>query len=209
MPDLATGFDCRICHHHHPTLPLSFSVKAPDTAIRIPLADQQTRVVLSPDQCVIDNTRFYLRGRIVLPIIDLEEPFIWGVWAEVGPRDFLHTQQHWKTPGREAAFPFRGWLDTELSLFPPTTNLEVRVQTQPVGRRPHLQLLSLTHPLAQEQRTGIPLARVQQIAETLLHDTAAERPAPDSSSCGAGPNRRSLRDDNKIQRHTPPFVVIP
>ncbi|SFF35346.1 hypothetical protein SAMN05421541_109131 [Actinoplanes philippinensis] len=38
-----------------------------------------------------------------------------------------------------------------------------------MGRRPLIELEPSDHPLAVEQRTGITLDRVRQIAETLLH----------------------------------------
>ena len=169
MAELFTGFDCRVCGEHHATLPLSFSVKAPMAAGRIPPEEVERRVVLNADQCVIDGTSFFLRGRVVVPIVGLAEPFIWGVWAEVGPKDFIRTQELWKVQGREAEPAYRGWIDTELSLFDATINLEVRVRTQVVGRRPHFEIVSETHALGREQRTGITLERVQQIAELLLH----------------------------------------
>jgi hypothetical protein len=47
--------------------------------------------------------------------------------------------------------------------------LKTRVHTQAVGKRPLVEMEPTDHPLAVEQRTGITLARVQEIAETLLH----------------------------------------
>ena len=170
MAELSTGFNCTVCHQHHPTLPLSFSIKVPQAALTIPAEQVDRRIVINPDQCVLDNSRFYLRGRVVVPIHELpEEPFIWGVWAEVGPKDFIRTQKSWRTEGRESEPPFLGYLDTDLPLYAPTLNLRTAIQTQPIGRRPHFTLLDPHHPLAIEQRHGIPLARVQRIAETLLH----------------------------------------
>lgn len=63
-----------------------------------------------------------------------------------------------------------GWLSTELPLYQPSTlSLKTRVHTQAVGQRPLVELEPADHPLAVEQRTCITLARVQEIAETLLH----------------------------------------
>jgi len=45
------------------------------------------------------------------------------------------------------------------------------VHTQPVGVRPVVELEPTDHPLAVEQRTGITVARVQEFAEQLLHQT--------------------------------------
>ena len=171
MAELSTGFDCHVCGEHHATLPLSFSIKAPLAATRINPDELERRVVMNHDQCVIDGATFFLRGRIVVPVLDLPEPFIWGVWAEVGPKDFLHTQKLWKVQGRENEPAYRGWLATDLPLFANTLNLEVRVRTQVVGRRPHFEIVSDRHTLGREQREGIALSRVQEIAELLLHPT--------------------------------------
>ena len=169
MAELAEGFDCRACGKHHDVLPLSFSVKAPLALLRVPVAERARRVVITPEQCVIDDADCYLRGRIVVPIVELAEPFIWGVWAAVSPKDFFLTQRMWTVKGREAEPAYRGRLETDLALFGETVNLELRVKTQVVGRRPHFEIVNELHPLAREQREGISMARVREIAERLLH----------------------------------------
>ena len=73
-------------------------------------------------------------------------------------------------PGRENQPPYFGWLSTELPLYQPSTLLlKTHVHARPVGQRPLIELEPTEHPPAVEQRTGITLARVQQIAETLIH----------------------------------------
>jgi hypothetical protein len=171
MAELGTPYYCSGCHKWHDTLPLSFSVKAPLAVTRVPASELEERVVITRDQCVIDNEDFYLRGRIVVPILGLDEPFIWGVWAEISPKTFIRTHDLWNTPGRELEPPYRGWLDTDLPLYGTTINLEVQIKTQPVGRRPHFEIVPQDRPLSVEQRTGITLARVQEIAA--LHCAAA------------------------------------
>lgn len=177
MDSAATsGFLCRICGQRH-VLPLSYSVKAPLAVTSIPPSEIASRVVITPEQCVIDNRSFYLRGRIPVPIHGptglpsdiLAEPFIWGVWAEISPKNFIRAQQLWKTPGRESEPPFPGFLNSEIAPYGRTLDLELTVHTQPVGRRPHFYLTDAHHPLAIEQRTGITLQRVEQIAEAMLH----------------------------------------
>jgi hypothetical protein len=167
--ELLTGFDCTVCNQHHDVLPLSFSIKAPAAALAIPAEELEQRVVLTADQCVIDGRDFYLRARIPVPIHGLDEPFIWGVWVEVSPKDFLRTNELWTTPGRENEPAFPGWLSTELFLYSNTLGLPLSVQTQVVGRRPHLTIIDENHPLAVEQSKGITLERAQQIAEQMLH----------------------------------------
>jgi hypothetical protein len=167
--ELQTGFDCSVCGEHHDVLPLSYSVKAPLAVTAIPLDEFEKRVVITPDQCVIDGRDFYLRGRILVPIIGLGEPFVWGVWAEISPKNFIRANDLWNESGRENEPAFPGWLNTELPLFGNTINVEVGVQTQVVGRRPHFTVSDPDHPLAIEQRHGITLERVEEIAEMILH----------------------------------------
>lgn len=172
--ELATGFQCSVCGLHHAVLPLSFSVKAPLAVTAVPPPEFNRRVVITADQCVIDDRFFYLRGRVVVPILGWNEPFIWGVWAEVSPRNFRRAHELWKSAGREAEPLFRGYLNTELPLYGKTLNLEVDVETQRVGRRPHFRVVEQQHPLAVEQREGISMERVESIAALLLHSSSAD-----------------------------------
>ncbi len=138
-------------------------------AAAIPVEELDQRVVITPDQCVIDGRDFYLRGRILVPVIGLEEPFVWGIWAEVSPKSFVRTNELWTVEGREQEAAFPGWLNTQLPVFGDTYNLEVSVQTQPVGQRPQFRVVDQDHPLAVEQRDGITMERVEAIAEMMLH----------------------------------------
>jgi len=166
--DFAPDFTCRICGQQHP-LPLAYSVKAPLAAKAIPEDQLESRLALSLDQCVIDNREFFLRGRMPIPIHGMEKPFIWGVWVEVSPKTFLRALEIWNATGREAEPVFEGYLNSEIAPYGSTVNLIVDVQTQPVGERPQFFVRDAEHPLAVEQRDGISMDRVQEIAEELLH----------------------------------------
>jgi hypothetical protein len=138
-------------------------------AAAVPMEELEQRVVFTPDQCVIDGKDFYLRGRILVPVIGVEEPFVWGVWAEVSPINFVRTNELWTVEGREEEPAFPGWLNTQLPVFGDTFNVELSVQTQAVGKRPHFTVVDEEHPLAVEQRNSITMRRVEEIAETMLH----------------------------------------
>jgi hypothetical protein len=71
---------------------MSYSVKVPHAVTAIPAAELHRRVLFSLDQCVIDKREFYGRGRIPVPVVGREEPFIWGVWARVSEEDFIPEQ---------------------------------------------------------------------------------------------------------------------
>jgi hypothetical protein len=146
-------------------------VNAPQAVLAIPPAEIDQRIVITSDQCVIDNREFYLRGRILVPVHELDAPFVWGVWAEISPANFLRTNEMWNTDGREQQPPFPAWLSTDLFLFGSTLNLEVEVHTQIVGQRPQFMVSDPNHPLAIQQREGISVEQVQDIAEMIFHRT--------------------------------------
>lgn len=154
-------------------LPLSYSVNGPEAVMAIPPEEFESRLTITRDQCVVDGKDFYLRGRIPIPIHGMDEPFIWGVWAEVSPKNFLHTAELWNTEGREQGPPFTGYLNNQLPIYGDTLNLEVGIQTQPVGRRPSFFVKDAEHLIAREQRDGISLARIEQIAEFMYHPAAS------------------------------------
>ncbi|RAJ72686.1 MULTISPECIES: DUF2199 domain-containing protein [unclassified Streptomyces] len=130
--------------------------------------------LLSADQCVVRGRHYFVKGMIEIPVIDSEGVFSWGVWVSLSRESFSRAADLWDTPGREAEQPYFGWLTTDLSLYPTTLNLKTHVHTRPVGERPFVELEPTDHPLAVEQRTGITLDRVREIATAVLHPSTRE-----------------------------------
>ncbi len=54
-----------------------------------------------------------------------------------------------------------------------TLNLKTHVHSRPVGERPYVELEPTDHPLAVEQRTGITVDRVREIAAAVLHSSSS------------------------------------
>src|SRR5579871_320697 len=158
------GFRCRVCHKWHDKLPTSYSAKVPFAVALIPQEEQKERVVLTAEQCVIDQRMFFLRGRISIPIIGQDESFSWRVWAKVEQVDFTRANGTLESQ----APPFQGWLNTQLPFYGGMLNCEVRVR-KPVGRELHFEVVDPTFPLAVEQKRGITIDWVQEIAEVFLH----------------------------------------
>ncbi|MEU3448622.1 DUF2199 domain-containing protein [Streptomyces thermolilacinus] len=132
--------------------------------------------LLSTDQCVIKARHYFVKGLIEIPVIGGDQVFSWGVWVSLSRRNFSRAADLWDTPGRESEEPYFGWLTTELPVYSPSTlNLRTNLHTRPVGRRPLIELEPTDHPLAVEQRTGITMDRVREIAAALPHG------APDES----------------------------
>jgi hypothetical protein len=129
----------------------------------------ERRGQLSKDQCIIDDQFFFVVGNLEIPVIGSNELFSWDVWVSLSERSFARSCELWEQIGRESEPAYFGWLSTSLPGYPDTVNLKTMVHTREVGRRPRIDLEPSDHPLSLEQRNGITLARVQEIAAMVLH----------------------------------------
>lgn len=165
------GFKCSACGEWHDELPMFeacavlYDVIAPE--------EREWRTELSSDQSIIDDEHYFVRGILEIPVIDGSESFTWGVWVSLSQKNFERTSELWETPGRESKPPYFVWLSTSLPCYPDTLNLKTHLQTRLVGERPLIGLEPTEHPLVVEQQNGITMARVKEIVECVLHDSAA------------------------------------
>ncbi|HZI58400.1 MAG TPA: DUF2199 domain-containing protein [Verrucomicrobiae bacterium] len=165
------GYFCATCKQFHSGLPLSYAADSPDSYAWLNDKERDDRAVISSDQCIIDDEKYSLRGLIEIPIIGFDEFFLWSVWASVLKEAFEEIDEHWQTPAREKLIgPYKGRINNGLTEYSPTTfNLKCTIRIQTLGSRPLFFIDEPAHPLAIEQRNGISLERVQQIASALMH----------------------------------------
>jgi hypothetical protein len=163
------GFHCQRCGKYHEELPLHFVIVAPEDYLRLDEDDRRRRCELSSDQCLIDGRHCYLLGNLELPITDQPQTFSWDIWVALRLDQFKRASDLWNTEGRESEPPYPVTLASRIRLYPDTLGLKATLHTRKVGIRPRIELEPCDHPLFAEQQDGISLARVQTIAEELLH----------------------------------------
>jgi hypothetical protein len=168
-PPREEGFFCATCGKYHRGLPLEFGFDEPAIFFRIAEKERESRCELTSDLCVVDQKHFFIRGCLEIHLVDGNGPFIWGVWASLSQENFKRVAQFWKTEDRENEPPYFGWLSNSVPLYPESLHLKTHVHTRPFGQRPFIELEPTDHPLAVEQRQGITMARVLEIAAVLLH----------------------------------------
>lgn len=160
---------CGSCGAEHDSLPLAYGPDAPALVATIAEAERDARVLLSSDQCIVDDEHCFIVGNLELPIIGSDQYFSWDAWVSLSKVNFLRVSELWESKGRETEPPYFGWLSSSLPGYPETLSLKTHVHTREVGRRPFIELEPTDHPLALEQRKGLTMARVQEIAESVLH----------------------------------------
>lgn len=179
-----TTWKCNLCDQWHTELPFAYGPSHPDLYFDLPKEERDERVEVDQDFCVIDGKHFFVRGRLEIPVIDSDEVFAWDVWVSQSETNFKRTIKLMNTEGRESEEPYFGWLSNNLHLYPDTTILKVHVHTKPVGIVPIIELEPTEHPLAVEQRNGITLARVKEIAALILHPDST--PSNNTKQDGGG-----------------------
>ncbi|WP_367326027.1 DUF2199 domain-containing protein [Streptomyces sp. HUAS ZL42] len=153
---------------------MNYTAEAP--AVWDPAFADADDCVLSSDQCVISGQHYFVKGLIEIPVIDTDDMLSWGVWVSLSRENFSRAADLGDRLGREAEKPYFGWLTTDLPVYSTTThNLKTHVHTRPVGERPYVELEPTDHPLAVEQRTGITMDRVREIAAAVLHSSGSEQ----------------------------------
>ena len=164
---------CVGCGGSHDELPLSYRTGPPVLWTTLP-PEIRERSVLDDELCVVRPLRgddaHFIRANLEIPVVDADGAvFAWTVWCSLSRENFKAALGAWDRPGREGAAPMFGWFSSELSPYPSTLNLPTMIHTRPVGQRPTVELEPSTHPLAVEQRNGITMRRVEEIAAAVLH----------------------------------------
>jgi hypothetical protein len=163
---------CKCCGKQYDTLSFAYALDEPDPWRAVPEDERRSRGVLGTDSCTIDGRHHFVRGRIVIPVIGSEAPFIWGVWASVSKADFERFGRLWDLKIRDHEAPLAGRLGNDIPLYPQTFDLACRVVFKNERRRPSFELEATDHPLAIEQRNGITLNRVEEIAAAVQRHSA-------------------------------------
>jgi hypothetical protein len=121
---------------------------------------------LSDDFCMIEERDYFIRCILEVPILGVEEPFLWGVWlsqSEANFREYVETFPD--TPERETF----GYFCNRLPGYPDTINLHAKAHWRPGTQRPWVELKSVEHPLYEDWSNGITWERAIALAAPAFH----------------------------------------
>ena len=180
MKIIPSSWVCSCCGKTHTGLPLDYTVYFPDyyAEWRNGLTNQEIeeRSLFNEILCMVDDQYYFASGVIELPILGFpQDKFRWGVWVSVSNNSFSEIVKTVQDEGF-CKEPYFGWLNSTLPHYTPSTlNLKANLHVRGPGRRPWIELEPTDHPLALEQRNGITIERVQEIAAALLHQSNPEK----------------------------------
>lgn|SRR5215472_12704490 len=160
-------FTCTSCGKVHEGLAdLAFS--APYYYYTVPEAERGKRCILTSDLCSIDDSDFFIRGCLQIPIINKSQTFTWGARCSVRRANFDLYLKVLNEPHQSHAGPFFGWFSSCLRGYPETLSLKVMAHLRDHKTRLWFELEESGHLLSSDYRHGISTERLQQIYEANL-----------------------------------------
>jgi hypothetical protein len=161
-------FKCASCGEWHEGMP-GFGASAPPYYYIIPEAERSARCELTTDTCIVDDEHFFVRGCIEVPVHGVNEPFVWGAWVSLSPRNFHQFLGLLDRKDRSKHGPYFGWLSAHFKVYPDAENLKTNIHLRDDGIRPFIELEPTNHPLAVDQREGITVGHVAEIYAAYMH----------------------------------------
>jgi hypothetical protein len=161
---------CTCCNQEFDSLPLDYGFQAPDYWVGLSEEDRKRLGRLTPDICTIkheDGRHIFIRGCLEIPIIGCEEQLVWGVWVSVSEQSFARILELWNLAVADDEPPRFGWLCNRIQGYPETLHLPTNIRLRNDGIRPAIELHRSEHPLFLEQRNGISLSRIEELAAGL------------------------------------------
>ena len=174
------SFECSDCGKTHKGSP-SLYQKRPIQYLQIPKSDRESLTDISDDLCLIFKTpdknkidaNFYIRTILEIPIKDVKEPMLLGVWVSQSYESF---QKYVETfDDDQSGFTSFGWLQVNQPHYKSfdddgfITRLGCDVVGQSGGQRPRLHLHKSNHELVFDQRNGITWEKAAKIYKLWIH----------------------------------------
>jgi hypothetical protein len=150
-------------------MPTAFLAPCPAFAADILDSERAERVNQATDQCIVDGQHFFILGNVDGHIIDTEQTLRWSVWGSLAESTFNRVSDLWHTDGREREPAYFSWLNNQIPGYPSTVNIKCLMHTGPVGDKPRIEVTEEAHPLVEDQRVGISLARAHQLIHAAMH----------------------------------------
>ena len=159
------AYICSVCGDTHDDLP-DIGFQWPDSYFGIPEDEREKRVRATKDICAIDEQDYFIRGVVLLPVHERDEPFGLGVWVSQKRENFQTYINNFDTSD---IGPFFGWLSNRLPFYEKDTwATKTMAHFQGNGQRP-LICPEPDSPIYPDHVDGISLHRAWEMVNWRNH----------------------------------------
>lgn len=159
------SFVCATCGKRHEGSP-SVGYSAPFYWGEAHRTDSTGASRLNDDLCMIERRDYFIRCILEMPIHDVEEPFLWGVWVSQSERNFQDYADSFHDTPERCTF---GYFANRLPSYPETLNLHTQIHWQRGRGRPKIDLKPTDHALYRDWSEGISWERAAELAGPYFH----------------------------------------
>jgi hypothetical protein len=163
------SYVCECCGQRHDGLPLDIGFEFPIDYLDVPKRERKRRCELTSDWCIIDRKRYYLRGVLSIRVLEVNDEFTWGLWAQVPPKDLRRYRDSYGHD-RRGQTPSAGILSGAPRPYADAEGHPLRIAFGSAGQRPTFTLKRSKHLFYREQRAGITLHRVHELLHAMYPD---------------------------------------
>lgn len=161
-------YRCPSCTEIHQGFP-ALAYGLPDEIFLLSPAEKEKRAIISSDLCILDDTRYFVRCVLAVPVNGYEEDFEYGPWVEISAKDFSRYSVWFNlgiSPGWHAV---EGRIANAFPATPQSTQGLSCMMMLPDhdDQRPLVEVTDKSHALYQEQIDGIAITRATELIAQL------------------------------------------
>jgi hypothetical protein len=174
---------CKHCGKEHEEIDTQIGFGKPDAYFKVPETERDQRTIVNSDICDIDRSRFFARGVLQIPVHE-HEHFGWGIWVEMRAADFDRYMSLYESPDQANEPPLRGHIATSIPAYrEDSLGIPVSVQLTGPTTRPILFVNEgVDHPIADEQRNGISMDRLNDYFSSIRRQSSVRSEAHESGT---------------------------
>jgi hypothetical protein len=156
---------CSVCGEEHEFASMEPTYRHPDAFLEVPPNEHELRTFGGKDERAIRTAddaerRYFFRAGMPMPVHGESEPCHWGVWVEVSDEAWERVRELWYESDQASEPPFQARLANALLGYEGTLGLPGTFTLTGPSTVPTFVLEpTLDHPLAIEQRNGVPFER--------------------------------------------------
>jgi len=162
------GWTCRCCGERFDTLPTDYHFEGPVGFLGM-TEEERSRVTKTDDICVVSKDEMYVKGLLQIPILETDLTLNYGVWCSISEATLRYICDHEHQEYPEDDPPRFGWLYNWPDGYMPSDHIKCKLIFRNQNLRPLVMLEPTDYPLAVEQREGVSIQHVQQLAAKYLH----------------------------------------
>ena len=151
-------YQCSTCGENHEDPP-GVGFRWPDHYFDVPESERESRVIGDSNICRIDDEYCFIRGIILVPIVNHapDTHFGIGVWISQSPENFVSYLENYDSSD---IGPYFGWLCNTVPFYDESTQLlKTKSHFQGGDKRPSIEVAPCDHRLFYDWSEGITMDR--------------------------------------------------